>query len=46
MLGRLRDAASLAIQVTIGRKLAIEKENTNSNIITGFGYSMLDLFEN
>jgi len=26
--------------------LALEKENTNSNIITGFGYSMLDLFEN
>jgi len=46
MLGRLRDAASLAIQVTIGRKLNLDKENTNSNIITGFGYSMLDLFEN
>ena len=32
--------------MTIGRKLALEKENTNSNIITGFGYSLLDLFEN
>jgi hypothetical protein len=32
--------------VTIGRKLTLEKENTNSNIITGFGYSLLDLFEN
>jgi hypothetical protein len=46
MLGRLRDAASMAIQVTIGKKLNLSKENTNSNIITGFGYSMIDLFEN
>ena len=46
MLGRLRDAASLAIQVTTGRKLNLDKPNTSSNIITGFGYSMLDIFEN
>ena len=46
MLGRLRDAASLAIQVTIGRKLALTKQQTTNNIITGFGYSMVDIFEN
>ncbi len=46
MLGRLRDAASLAIQVTIGRKLALTKQQTTNNIITGFGYSLTDLFEN
>jgi hypothetical protein len=46
MLGRLRDAASLAIQVTIGRKLALTKQQTTNNVITGFGYSMIDIFEN
>ena len=46
MLGRLRDAASMAIQVTTGRKINLDKPNTSSNIITGFGYSILDLFEN
>lgn len=46
MLGRLRDAASLAIQVTIGRKLALTKQQTTNNIITGFGYALTDLFEN
>ena len=46
MLGRLRDAASLAIQVTIGRKLSLNKQPTTANVITGFGYSMLDIFEN
>lgn len=46
MLGRLRDAASLAIQVTTGTKLDLSKPNTSSNIITGFGYAMLDIFEN
>jgi hypothetical protein len=46
MLGKLRDAASLAIQVTTGKKLNLDKPNTSSNIITGFGYSLLDLFEN
>ena len=46
MLGKLRDAASLAIQVTTGKKRNLDKPNTSSNIITGFGYSLLDLFEN
>lgn len=46
MLGRLRDAASLAIQVTTGKKINLDKPNTSSNIITGFGYSILDIFEN
>jgi hypothetical protein len=32
--------------VTIGRKLALEKEKTYSNIIRGFCYSLLNLFEN
>jgi len=46
MLNKLRDAASLAIQVTIGRKLSFQKPTSSANIITGFGYSLLDLFEN
>lgn len=32
--------------MTTGKKLNLDKPNTSSNIITGFGYSMLDLFEN
>ena len=46
MLGRLRDAASLAISVTTGKKLNISKNNTSSNVITGFGYALMDIFEN
>ena len=47
MLGRLRDAATLAISVTTGRKLNIANKQTNSsNVIPGFGYAMMDIFEN
>lgn len=47
MLGRLRDAAALAISVTTGRKLNIaSKSQSGSNVITGFGYALMDLFEN
>ena len=47
MLGRFRNAATLAISVTTGRKLNIAgKSNTGSNVITGFGYALMDLFEN
>lgn len=46
MLGRLREAASLAIQVTTGQKINLDKPITSNNVITGFGYALLDLFEN
>lgn len=47
MLGRLRDAATLAISVTTGRKININNKQSNStNVITGFGYAMMDVFEN
>ena len=46
MLGRLRDAATLAISVTTGRKINVSKSSTSSNVITGFGYALIDLFEN
>mmetsp|Transcript_5026 Transcript_5026/g.3670 ORF Transcript_5026/g.3670 Transcript_5026/m.3670 type:complete len:170 (+) Transcript_5026:1413-1922(+) len=47
MLGRLRDAATLAISVTTGRKLNIPSKSHNSaNVITGFGYALMDFFEN
>ena len=32
--------------MTIGRKLSLNKQPTTANVITGFGYSMLDIFEN
>jgi len=47
MLNRLRDAATLAISVTTGRKLNIgNKSNSSANVITGFGYALMDIFEN
>ena len=47
MLNRLRDAATMAISVTTGRKLNIASKNSNSqNVITGFGYALMDIFEN
>lgn len=46
LLNKLRDAADMAISVTTGRKLEVKKNPNASNVITGFGYSVLDLFEN
>jgi hypothetical protein len=46
MLGRLRDAATMAISVTTGKKLTLNKNANSTNIITGFGYALLDIFEN
>jgi hypothetical protein len=46
MLGRLRDAATLAISVTTGRKININKQTNSTNVITGFGYALMDVFEN
>lgn len=47
MLNRLRDAATMAISVTTGRKLNIaSKSSSSSNVITGFGYALMDIFEN
>jgi hypothetical protein len=46
LLGKLKDAASMAISVATGRKLKINKNPHASNIIPGFGYAVMDLFEN
>lgn len=47
MLNKLKDAASLAISVTTGRKPAFAmKEKSLTNIIPGFGYALVDQFEN
>lgn len=47
MLTKLKDAASLAISVTTGRKPAFgAKEKSLTNIIPGFGYALMDVFEN
>lgn len=47
MLGKLKEAASLAISVTTGRKPAFgAKEKSLTNIIPGFGYALMDVFEN
>jgi len=46
MLGKLKHAASMAISVTTGRKLNIKKNVNASNIIPGFGYALMDIFEN
>jgi hypothetical protein len=47
MLRKLKDAASLAISVTTGRKPVFgSKERALTNIIPGFGYALMDVFEN
>lgn len=47
MLSKLKEAASLAISVTTGRKPAFgAKEKNLTNIIPGFGYALMDVFEN
>ena len=47
MLSKLKDAASLAISVTTGRKPVFgAKEKSLTNIIPGFGYALMDHFEN
>lgn len=46
MLNKLKQSASMAITVTTGRKLNINKNPNASNIIPGFGYAIMDMFEN
>lgn len=46
MLNKLKQSASMAITVTTGRKLKINKNPNQSNVIPGFGYSLMDIFEN
>ena len=46
MLGKLKHAASMAISVTTGKKISIKKNQNASNIIPGFGYALMDIFEN
>jgi len=48
MLSRLKDAASLAISVTTGKrpKISEPRGKNASNVITGFGYALYDIFEN
>jgi hypothetical protein len=36
----------MAVSVMVGRKIDPKKNPNASNIIPGFGYSVLDLFEN
>jgi hypothetical protein len=47
MLRKFKEAASLAISVTTGRKPSFgPKEKSLTNIIPGFGYALMDVFEN
>lgn len=46
MLNKLKESASMAITVTTGRKLKINKNPNASNVIPGFGYALMDIFEN
>lgn len=45
-LSKLKAAANMAISVTTGRKLRVNKNANASNVIPGFGYAICDLFEN
>ena len=44
-LSKLKKAASLAISVTTGKNLDVKKSK-HANVIPGFGYAMMDIFEN
>jgi hypothetical protein len=46
ILNKLKEAAAMAISVTVGRKIEPKKNPNASNVIPGFGYSILDVFEN
>jgi len=47
MLRKLKEAASLAISVTTGKKPQFgQREKSLTNIIPGFGYALIDVFEN
>ena len=46
MLGKLKNVASMAISVTTGKKLIIKKNPNAANVIPGFGYALMDIFEN
>jgi hypothetical protein len=46
MLNKLKQSASMAITVTTGQKLKINKNPNASNVIPGFGYALMDIFEN
>ena len=46
MLNKLKSSASMAITVTTGRKLTVKKNPHASNVIPGFGYAVMDMFEN
>lgn len=38
--------AKIALSVTTGKKLEVEQRERPSYIIPGFGYALLDMFEN
>jgi len=46
MLKKLKQVASMAITVTTGKKLEVNRKPNASNVIPGFGYAMMDIFEN
>ena len=46
MLNKLKQSASMAITVTTGKKIEVNRKPNASNVIPGFGYAMMDIFEN
>lgn len=43
----MRDFASLAVSITKGKKLSLGSgKDRQSYVITGFGYAVMDFFEN
>jgi hypothetical protein len=46
MLGKLKNISAMAISVTTGKKLQVKKNPLQSNVIPGFGYALMDIFEN
>ena len=46
MLNKLKSSASMAITVTTGKKIEANRKPNSSNVIPGFGYAVMDIFEN
>ncbi len=46
MLNKFKNSASMAISVTTGKKVEVNRKPHASNVIPGFGYAVMDIFEN
>ena len=46
MLHKLKTSANNVITVTTGKNIEVHRKPNASNVIPGFGYALMDIFEN